>query len=100
MALRGQPGEIQHNPFHSPGKETAHGVGGGEVKGALLTPYLKRHNLLWDATAISKLRPTFSRPLRHMPRRRRHYHLPQRQQPNLHLNGTFCRKICIKPSST
>jgi hypothetical protein len=43
--------------------------------------------MAWNANVASKLRPTSSPLLRPEMLRRRHHHLPQRQQPNLHRSG-------------
>ena len=54
-----------------------------------------------DGNAERNLHLTSSRPMRPaMPRRCRQDLQPQRRQANQHRNGMFCRKTCVRPSST
>jgi hypothetical protein len=63
------------------------------ILGTIITP--------WNANVASKLRLnlTSSRLLRPEMLLRRHHHLPQTQQPNLHPNGMSCRKTYERPSN-
>jgi len=75
----------------------AGGFGRWPTEGRCEPSILSTIIMAWNANVASKLRPTSSPLLRPEMLRRRHHHLPQRQQPNLHPNGMSCPRTCIRP---